>query len=117
MFLQPGLSLSEHIASKANNLEQKGLRLQPHVVALLQDPNNLESGSCFYAVISRDIFFGVATAMMAVDICMKSLFVFDVKYSDAAKSTWLFMQRAVYEIATPKDNSGAKVLQLLSDLA
>lgn len=108
--------MSHYITEKADKLEQKGLRLQPHVVATIQDPNNLDGGCCFYAVLSRDIYFGVSTAMIAVDICLKSFFVFDVKFPDAAKSTWLFLQRAVYEIATHQDNSGTKVLQLLSDL-
>lgn len=108
--------MSEYIKTKADNLEQKGLRLQPHVVAIVQDPSNLDNGCCFYAVMSRDIYFGVSTAMIAVDICLKSFFVFDVKFPEAAQSTWLFLQRAVYGIATAKDSSGTKVLQLMSDL-
>jgi hypothetical protein len=108
--------MSEYIREKAENLEKKGLRLQPHVVALVQDTSQLENGCCFYAVITKDIFFAVSTAMIAVDICMKSFFVFDVKFPDAAKSTWLFLQRSVYEIITEHDSSGTKVLQLMSEL-
>lgn len=108
--------MSQYIKEKADNLEKKGLRLQPHVVAIVTDPSNIDNGSCFYAVISRDVFFAVSTAMIAVDICLKSFFVFDVKFPEASKSSWLFLQRAVYGIATPDDNTGTKVLQLLSDL-
>ena len=108
--------MSQNIKEKADDLEKKGLRMQPHVVALVQDSSNLDQGSCFYAVISRDIYFAVSTAMIAVDICMKTFFVFDVKYPDSARSTWLFLQRAVYEIGTQQDNTATKVLQLLSDL-
>lgn|SRR6218665_1819061 len=109
--------MSDYIGKKADDLEQKGLCLQPHVVAVIEDPSNLDSGaSCFYAVISRDIYFGVPTAMTAVDICMKTVFVFDVKFPDAAKSTWLFLQRAVYEIDSHQDSCGTRMLQLLSDL-
>src|SRR6218665_961439 len=65
LFSQPGLVMSEHVKQNTNNLEHMGLRLQP------QDPSNLDNGCCFFAVLSRDIYFGVSTAMIAVDICLK----------------------------------------------
>src|SRR6218665_1452710 len=69
--------MSEHVKQKVDNLELKGLRLQPHVV---QGPSSLDNGCCFYAVLSRDIYFGV---------CLKSFFVFEVKFPEAAQSTRL----------------------------
>src|SRR6218665_2751409 len=100
--------MSEHVRQKADNLEQKGLRLQPHVVAIVQDSSNLDNGCCFYAVLARDIYFGVSPAMIAVDICLKSFFVFDVKFPEAAQSTWLFLERAVYGMQQPRTAVGQK---------
>jgi hypothetical protein len=52
----------------------------------------------------------------AVDICLKATFVFKLSYPPAARSAWLFLQKAVYDIATEYDSIPIKVLSLMSDV-
>jgi hypothetical protein len=72
------------------------------------------SGDVVYAVIQSNLYFEVPTVMSASDICIKGCFVLNVAYSHGAKSSWLFLQRAVYEIKTAHDEKTSRVLQLLA---
>lgn len=89
--------------------------MQPHVV-ILSDELTVLSRSKAYACIHSSMYFQAASVMEAVDICMKSTFVFGVQYPVAANSCWLFLQKAVYGISSRFDRLSSKVLELLSDL-
>jgi len=114
-FWQHGLDIQNHIAEKERALEVKGLRLQPHV-AICDDIADVGNPvRCVaYAVITPDLFYGVSSVMVAVDVCLKACFVFNVHYCIASQSTWVFLQRALYAIRTPQDCKNSKVLQLLA---
>jgi len=49
-----------------------------------------------------------------VDICFKASFVFGLKYPEPAKSSWTFVQKAVFGIISSQDFSSNKLLELLS---
>jgi len=103
-----------HLEQKGASLKKKGLRLQPHVVALA---NNAQLGaqSAYYACLHSDVFYSTTSLMEAVDICVKSAFVFGVDYPAAAQSSWLFLQRAVYGITSKYDRMSSRVLELVTD--
>jgi len=53
--------------------------------------------------------------MEAVDICMKSAFVFGVDYPCTSNSSWSFLQKAVYGLTSQFDRISSKVQELLTD--
>jgi len=69
-----------------------------------------------YAVIQGGLFYEVTSVMEAIDICLKSSFVFNLKYPEPAKSTWTFIQKAVFGICSSTDFSSNKLLELLSSV-
>jgi hypothetical protein len=117
LYFQPGLDLEAHLQRKQESVRKMGLTLQPHVVVLCEDMEKLGSvgGDVVYAVIQSNLYFQVPTVMSAIDICIKSCFVLNLAYSHGAKSSWLFLQRAVYDINTAHDENTSRVLQLLAE--
>ena len=55
--------------------------------------------------------------MEAVDVCVKSTFVFSLLYPQAAHSAWSFVQRSVYGLSSGYDRLSSKVTELLTDTA
>jgi hypothetical protein len=53
--------------------------------------------------------------LQAVDIAFKACFVFNVHYAACAKSTWLFLQRIIYDIETVHDDLSKKLHGLIID--
>jgi hypothetical protein len=118
VILQPGLDLQAYLFSKEQKLKKLGLTLQPHVVILCEDTDKLGSGpgGCVaYAVIQSNLVYEVPSVMAAVDICIKGCFVLNLHYCHGARSSWLYVQKAVYRITTARDQNTSQVLQLLAD--
>ena len=99
---------------KAADLSGKGLQLQPHVVVLTDDFNS--NRKICYAVVTSNMYFESNSVVEAVDICLKSCFVFGLQYNPAARSSWVFLQKAVYGIHTESDDPSNKVKEKLTDL-
>jgi len=66
--------------------------------------------------VQGGLFYEVSTVVEAVDICLKASFVFGLKFPEPAKSSWTFVQKAVYGITSSSDFSSNKLLELLSSL-
>lgn len=98
-------------------MKAMGLTLQPHVVVICEDIDKLDAvgGSVSSAVIQSNLFYELPTVLSALDTCIKACFVFNLGYAAGAKSSWLFLQRAVYDITTKYDDVTSKALQLLAD--
>jgi len=109
--VQPSLDLKQHLEDRAAKLEKKGLKLQPHVVALSCDIDSLGINSAYYACVHSGVYY---CAMEAVDVCMKASFVFGLEYPQAAHSCWSFLQRAVYGINHKYDRLSSKTQELLT---
>ena len=93
-----------------------GLNLQPHVVVIADDVADIGSSDALVlAVIQSNLYFEVHSVVAGVDICLKSTFVFHLGYGCAAKSSWLFIQKAVFAFETEHDGNNAKVFQLMAD--
>jgi hypothetical protein len=92
-----------------------GLTLQPHVIVICEDIDQLGGEVVVLAVIQSNLFYEVATVMAAIDVCIKACFVMNLMYCHGAKSSWLFLQKALYGINTPNDEKSSKVLQLIAD--
>ena len=94
-----------------------GLSLQPHVVVICDDTDKLDTvgGSVSYAIVQSNLYYEMPTLLAAVDTCIKVCFVMNPKYSAGAKSSWLFLQKALFDIHTDDDQCGSKVLQLVAD--
>jgi hypothetical protein len=52
----------------------------------------------------------------AVDACVKACFVMNLNYSAGAKSSWLYIQKAMFDMKTLTDDAGSKELQLFVGL-
>jgi len=109
------LDLQCHIEDKAKALKNVNLQLQPLVVVLCSDVPSLIDDAVYYAVLQNRVYYECASLLEAVDVCLKASFVFNLQYSPAAHSVWLFLQKAVYGIQTPSDNNPVKVLALITD--
>lgn len=114
---QAGLDLQQHLLNKESAMKTMGMSLQPHVVVICNDIDKLDTvgGSVSYAVIQSNLYYQMPTVMSAVDACLKVCFVMNLNYPAGAKSSWLFIQRAVFDITTNSDDAGSKLLQLLVD--
>jgi len=68
----------------------------------------------YYAELQNRIYYECASLLEAVDVSLKASLVFNLHYSPAALSVWVFLQKAVYGIQTPSDNNSVKVLALIT---
>ena len=97
-------------------LNKKGIHLQPHVVVLCNDVEDIDDGKYVaFSVITSDLIYEMPTVVAAVDVCLKCTFVFSLQYNAAARSSWLFLQHAVYGIETKQDKFCCKVKQLIAE--
>jgi len=109
--------LEKYLEEKAAHLQRYDLNIQPHVVVLSSDDLPvLRDGSASYAVVSGKLRYKTSSTLKAVDACMKAAFVFGIKFPEAARSSWLFLQKALYGISTKFDSAPSKVLELMSEL-
>ena len=69
-----------------------------------------------YAVLEPMIYYQVASIPQAVDVILKAGFVLDINYPVATRSTWTFVQRAIYGICTKDDVLSARTSVLLGEL-
>jgi hypothetical protein len=110
--------MRDHLEKKERHMKTMGLTLQPHVVVVCEDLEKLDTvnGSVAYAVIQSNLFYEMASVLAAADTCFKAAFVMHLNYPVAAKSTWTFIQTAVFNISTEHDGDlGSRILELLSD--
>jgi hypothetical protein len=113
IILKEGTSVGQVIKEKATFLATYNLRIGPHVVILVHD-DNLSTAS-FYVVIQGGLLYKVSSLLEAVDIAIKSSFVFNIQYSACAVSSWLFLQRMVFGIELAADAMSTKLNALLID--
>ena len=94
-----------------------GLTLQPHVILIMDDLEKIgaNDGAVILAIVQGNLYYEMPTVMAAVDTCLKACFVMHLGYCAGAKSSWLFVQKAIYGINLACDDPGSKVLQLLAD--
>lgn len=114
---QLGLDLDEYLHCKEAAMKAMGLALQPHVIVIKDSHDKLgtNDGTVCLAIVQSNMFYEMPTVMAAVDTCPKVCFVKHLNYCPGAKSSWLFAQKAVNDINLASDDTGSKVLQLLSD--
>jgi len=55
-----------------------------------------------FAVVQSGLFYKVGSAIDSVDLCIKLGFVFDLKYPQPSRSSWTFIQKAVFGLNTQK---------------
>jgi hypothetical protein len=115
--VQIDTDLKSHLEQKGEKLRKHGFQLQPHVVILAEKVDEWESRYIAYACLHSSVFYEAATMMEAVDIALKSTFVFGLQFPAAAHTSWSFIQRAVYGISTKFDRIPSKALELMTDTA
>jgi hypothetical protein len=108
--------LEKYLEEKAARLQRYDLNMQPHVVVISSESLPVRGGSVSYAVVYGKLWYRTTSTLEAVDICMKAAFVFGIKFPEAAHSSWLFLQKGIYGIATKFDSAPTKVLELMSEL-
>jgi len=115
--LQPGLDLPTYLSDKSASLTKKNCgQLQPHVLLLSDSQGDPANDQTVYAVIQGGLFYEMSSVVEAVDVCIKACFVFGLKFPEPAKSSWTFMQKAVFGITDVGDFSSNRLLELLSSI-
>jgi hypothetical protein len=113
---QPGVNIEAHLRQKTDEMQKCGLQLQPHIIVIAEDTLQL-SRSVVYVVVQGTTYYKVDSILGAVDLVIKACFLFGLEYPQIARSTWTFIQKALYKIVSPFDILSARVLELLTDLA
>jgi len=103
VFVQAGLDLQQHLVTKADYMLKKKMKMQPHVVVLTPDGSPFSDNCTYYAAIHSGVYFETTTLLEAVDICLKSTFVFALAYPPSSRSSWTYLQHAVYGISSTYD--------------
>ena len=91
------------------------IQLQPHVVVLTNDITEIDSCAA-YAVVSSKVFYAASLLLEAVDVCMKATFVFGLQFPITSNSSWVFLQRGIYNLNSRFDFVPSKVNELISDV-
>lgn len=68
-----------------------------------------------FVAIDENTAFYVSNGVHAVDLCFKCFHALQVAYPPQAQNVWLFLQHAVYQVATPTDRVSVAVNSLLAD--
>jgi hypothetical protein len=116
--LQPGLDMEHHLRDKVDLLmnKLKCAQLQPHDVVIAPSSGEGLEQSTAYAVLGPKIYYRMDNVVLAVDVVLKSCFVFDVEYPVASRSCWTFLQRAIYEIIAAEDVVSTRLQELIGSL-
>ena len=109
--------MQDHLLEKEALVKQFGLTVQPHVVVICEDIEQLDTidGSVAYAVIQSNLFYETPSVIAACDACFKAFYVMNVEYPASAKSAWTFVQHAVFEIGD-SERHGLKAIELLTEV-
>lgn len=94
---------------------RKKMQLQPHVVVLCSGKPTVDAHYIYYAAVHSTVYYETTSLLEAVDICLKAAFVFGLQFPPAARSTWTYVQRAVYGIKSSYDQISSRVLELITD--
>jgi hypothetical protein len=115
--VQSGLNLETYLKDKCASLDKKRMKFQPHVICVCDDLYRLtqRDAAIFYVVLDSQVYFEVSSLFEAVEICVKACFVFNICFLQAARSSWLFMQQAVYGIHMAFDGKCTRVSELMTD--
>lgn len=108
--LQPGLDLVHHFSQKGKMMQEKNAgTFGPHVL-ILSDSDTVDNR--IYAVIQGN--YEARSVFDAVDICLKSAFVFGLSYPLPARSAWTFIQKAVYGISCSADFKSTRLSEVIA---
>jgi hypothetical protein len=88
------------------------------VVVICEDLAKLgvTNTNTYHAIIQEGLDFETGSLLEACDICLKAIFVFNLCFPAAARSSWLFLQQAVMKLVTPKDAKNSRVSSFMSDV-
>jgi len=99
LMFQPGIDLHGYLEEKATDLMRRNCgQMQPHVIVLHTDHVDT-----VFAVVQSGLFYEVGSVIEAVDSCIKSCFVFGLKYPQPSRSSWTFIQKAGFGLSTQSD--------------
>ena len=95
-----------------------GFMQQPHVIVLCSNLEQFgrQNTTAIYVILQNNLYYEVSSIPEAIDICIKSIFVFNLQYCAASASSWTFLQKCVYSITTNYDISSSRMLELISEL-
>ena len=88
--------------------------MQPHVVVISED--NKMINATYYAVLTELVYYETVTMIEAVDIAYKACFVLGLDFPHAANSSWMFLEKGIYNMTSKYDRVPSKVLELVTEL-
>ena len=89
---------------------QRGITWQPQVLVIGESILSIEQ----VFVLVEDMVYEVQTLTKAVDVCFKTLFLFNLEYASAVEDVWVLLQLALYDIHTVYDKPSSLVKELVS---
>ena len=78
---------------KAAALNAKHLHLQPLIIIINEDLAKLgdSTASSYHVAVQSDLCYEMGSLLEAVDLCLKTVFVFHLNYPTASQSSWLYL--------------------------
>jgi hypothetical protein len=110
--LQPGLDLVHNFQQKGKQLQEKNAGAFGLHVLIVSDSDTVDNK--IYAVIQGNLFYETRSVFDAIDICLKSAFVFGLSYPLPARSSWTFIQKAVFGISCRADFKSTRLCEVIA---
>lgn len=88
------------------------LTLQPFIIVVGIQMDQIRQS----IVVLNDVLYECDNFLRAIDLCFKIFSVFNVEYPPEARSSWMFIQKYVYDINEP-DLKIAEVTRMIKTLS
>lgn len=89
-----------------------GLSLQPYIIIVGESLSEIVS----YFIVINETQYIVKNIVSAVNICFKIIWVVNAEYAAECQGTWMFIQKALYNLNTRGDKESTATNTLIADL-
>ena len=111
LFLQRVADIDAVVQTRRDSCKKRGITLQPQLfVAGAGGDDNV------YVVKIEQLTWVFQKVVRAIDVALKSHFVFDLQYQYETANAFIFLQRQLYKIQLPTDKLGTKLRSFINDL-
>lgn len=105
---------SSYVPKKINLVKEfciwKNLKLQPFIIFV-------NSTIPQFCVVYDGIFYSFNNFLVALDVCFKIFFIFNLEYPKQSYKFWLFIQNFFYKIQTKHDHLTSDIIDAISELS
>lgn len=109
LFISSVSDIQRKVAERNEKYALVGLKVQPFIIIVENDGNNLEYFVWFETIIHKFENF-----LKSVDFCFKTFHCFNFHYPKECELVWTFIQKFFFEIETAFDISCPHLLTFIS---